>query len=42
MPTGFAKQFNMPNTDATAVEICYHLLKLVEANMYEYLTKVED
>lgn len=41
VPTGFAKQFNMPNTDATAVEIGYHLLKPVEANLYEYLTEGE-
>lgn len=41
VPTGFARQFNMPNTDATAVEIGYHLLKPVEANLYEYLTEGE-
>lgn len=40
-PTGFAKQLNMPNTDTTAVEIGYHLLKPVEANLYEYLTETE-
>ena len=38
-PTGFAKQFDMPNTDATAVEIGYRLLKPVETNLYEYLTE---
>lgn len=41
VPTGFARQFNMPNTDATAVEIGYHLLKPVEANLYDYLTETE-
>lgn len=36
---GFLKQFNMPNTNTTAVEIGYHLLKPVETNLYEYLTE---
>ncbi len=41
IPTGYARQFNMPNTDTTAVEIGYHLQKPVEANLYEYLTETE-
>ncbi|MDE6872246.1 MAG: DEAD/DEAH box helicase [Bacteroidales bacterium] len=38
VPTGKAEDIIMPNTEATAVEIGYRLLRPVEANLYEYLT----
>ena len=36
--TGNAKQFVMPNTDVSAVEIEYKLYTPVEKNLYAYLT----
>ena len=41
IPSGHAELFKMPNTDATAVEIGYRLLKPVEAGLYEYITETE-
>lgn len=35
---GVLKQFVMPNTDVSAVEIEYKLETLVEKNLYDYLT----
>lgn len=37
-PTGMAQEFQMPNTEATAVEIGYKLEHPVDQNLYEYLT----
>ncbi|MCM1178056.1 MAG: DEAD/DEAH box helicase [Clostridium sp.] len=41
VPNGFVRQFDMPNTDATAVEIGYRLLCPVETGLYGYLTEGE-
>lgn len=38
---GFLKEFVMPNTEVTAVEIGYRLLTPVEQNLYDYLTSSE-
>ena len=35
---GILKEFVMPNTDATAVEIEYKLDTPVEKNLYDYIT----
>ena len=37
-PTGETQEFQMPNTQATAVEIGYKLEHPVDLNLYEYLT----
>ena len=36
--SGFLKQFVMPGTNATAVEIGYQLSTPVEPNLFSYLT----
>ena len=38
-PTGFCKEFTMPNTNKSAVEIGYHLETPIKEDLYDYIVK---
>lgn len=38
-PTGFCKEFTMPNTNKSAVEIGYHLETPIKDDLYDYIVK---